>query len=150
MSTMPSAANLPKPLSRGIKCCAAWPEFIAHLRAMPVASDNQPQYRSGFQALDRVIIRREIRLGETHILPGAAGIITTVRNKGRLLDVQFAGTSITLHHLDLSPAPGSPAARQNAQMATLPGGRPLLARPDNAVHPHHLLGRKAQLRVGRV
>jgi hypothetical protein len=149
---MSRAANFPETMRCGIKRGAAWPAFWAVLLASPAASDNlpQPQNRSGFHARDHVVIRREIRLGDIHLLQGAAGIITTVRHKGRLLDVQFAGAALTLHHLDLSPAPSLPAEQLGGRARAMPGRKALLARPDNPVHPNHLLRGKPQLRVGGV
>jgi hypothetical protein len=114
--------------------------------------DNLPgaQSRSGFQAQDHVVIRREIKLGSLHILQGATGTVTAVHGKGRLLDVQFAAGSVTLHHLDLVAAQASPGPGSQARVMPRPGRNPLLARPDNPVHPHNLVRREPQVRIGRV
>jgi hypothetical protein len=149
---MPSAVKGPLSVAGLIDTGKTWPEFMARVLTLLAPCDNQPdvQSRGGLQVLERVIIRREIKLGQIHIAQGEAGTVTCVRGKGRLLDVRFAAGSVTLHHLDVLPAKTAPGGGLNTPAMTAPRRNPLLARPDNTMHPNDFMRGKPQFRVGRV
>src|ERR1700722_4991804 len=91
---------------RGEKC---WQELMARMQNSVAIADRLPERSKArdFQENDLVSVQRHLLVGIHHIFKGSAGVVTAIRNGGRLFDVKFfcdPSIAITIRKFDLLPA----------------------------------------------
>ena len=96
-----------------------WHELMARIQSSMAIADKVPERSKArnFQENDLVSVQRHLLVGIHHIFKGSTGIITIVRNGGKLFDVKFfcdPSIAITISKFDLLPA----FSEVTAQLAT--------------------------------
>ena len=90
-----------------------WHELMARMQTSIAIADKPPERsveRSkapDFQENDVVSVQRHLLVGIHHIFKGSTGIVTVIRNGGKLFDVKFfcdPSIAITISRFDLLPA----------------------------------------------
>jgi hypothetical protein len=90
-----------------------WHELMARMQTSMAIADKPAECLSerskapDFQENDVVSVQRPLLVGIHHIFKGSTGIVTAIRNGGKLFDVKFfcdPSIAITISRFDLMPA----------------------------------------------
>jgi hypothetical protein len=86
-----------------------WHELMARMQSSMAIADKLPERSKArsFQENDLVSVQRHLLVGTHHIFKDSTGIVTIVRDGGRLFDVKFfcdPSIAITISKFDLLPA----------------------------------------------